>query len=572
MIIARDYQKEAVNSIFNYFMNVRDPSRNPVVAMPTGTGKSVVIAMFLYRMFQFYSNQRAMVLTHVQELIEQDYGKLVTLWPDAPVGVYSSGLKRKDTFAPITFGGIASVVKNIAVFKKIDIVIVDEAHLVSVKESTMYQRVIGMLRAVNPNIRVIGFTATPWRLGHGQIIDPYEDRNGKIYNPLFTDFCFDITNMASFNRLVEEGYLSLLVSPRPDTQLDVSGVHMSGGDYIQGELERAVNIDAINKRAIEEAMDLASRRNHWLTFAAGIQHAIALDEILNDVGMRSVVLHSKLAPEDRRKAISGYKAGYYKVLVNNNMLTTGFDFPGIDTILCLRPTQSTPLWVQILGRGTRPVYAEGFDLTTKEGRLEAIHEGGKENCLVLDYASNVRKLGPINDPVVPKQRGKGGGDAPIKQCPVCDCWVHASLRFCNGIHKDGTACTNEFKFETKVVDNASTDEVFKGELPIVEVFKVDQITYTRHKKVGRPDMVRVSHYCGLRIFDEYLGFGSQDYSNRKAQFFWKERGDMDDFPSSTDEALSKCYTLRSPTHLRVWTNKKYPEIMSACYDGLALEH
>ncbi len=109
MIQARSYQVEAVSAIYTYFGN---NTGNPVVAMPTGTGKSVVIAMFLESVFKYYPNQRVMILTHVKELIQQNYEKLMGLWAFAPAGVYSAGLNRRDVHAPITFAGIGSVAKK----------------------------------------------------------------------------------------------------------------------------------------------------------------------------------------------------------------------------------------------------------------------------------------------------------------------------------------------------------------------------------------------------------------------------------------------------------------------------
>lgn len=548
MIQARSYQVEAVSAIYTYFGN---NTGNPVVAMPTGTGKSVVIAMFLESVFKYYPNQRVMILTHVKELIQQNYEKLMGLWAFAPAGVYSAGLNRRDVHSPITFAGIGSVAKKWAMFGHVDLVMIDEAHLVSPSEATMYQTFLSGLMSINPNLKVIGLTATPWRLGHGKLTDPVKNDKGEEVPGLFTGICFDITGIEAFNRLIAEGFLAPLVPKSTVTKLEVDGVHMRGGEFIASELQTAVDKMDITISAVKEALELGWNRNHWLVFAAGVEHAIHTAEIMNDMGIPTVAIHSKMGDKERDNAIRDFKAGKYRAAVNNNVLTTGFDFPAIDLILCLRPTASAVLWVQMLGRGTRPSPWTG-----------------KENCLVLDFANNTRRLGPINDPVVPRRKGEKGGDAPVKECPCCRTWVHASLRWCNGLMPDGSNCAYEFKFQTKLKQGASTAELIKGDMPVVEVFKVDHITYIEHKKDGRPPMVKATYYCGYRMFEEFVCVEHTNYAGKKARDWWRARSD-EPMPSTTAEALERADRVRTPTHLRVWINKKYPEILATCFDGTA---
>src|SRR3546814_4921930 len=161
--------------------------------MPTGTGKSFVIARFLQSVLSQYGQQRIMVLTHVKELIQQNFEKLKQLWSFSPAGIYSAGLGQRNMAQPITFAGIASVARKWAAFGHIDLVIIDECHLMSPNDQTMYRTFIAGLLAINPYLRVIDFTATPWRMGHVQLTAPYEDSKGNLTDPLFTDMCLDIT-------------------------------------------------------------------------------------------------------------------------------------------------------------------------------------------------------------------------------------------------------------------------------------------------------------------------------------------------------------------------------------------
>ncbi|WAX22402.1 DNA helicase [Pseudomonas phage MiCath] len=541
----RSYQVEAVNCLWDYFLyNEGDP----VVAMPTGTGKSVVIARFIKRAMESYPLTRIIMITHVKELIKQNFEKLMLMWPFAPAGVCSAGLNSSDTSKPITFAGIASVYKKWAVFGFIDFLMIDEAHLLSPTETTMYQEFIRGLRTINPLMKVIGLTATPWRMGHGSITDPIELPNGELRPGMFTDICFNITGMAAFNRLIAEGFLAPLVPKRTSMELDVSGVHTRGGEYIPGELQKAVDQYDITERCLREAMEVGHDRKCWLVFAAGVTHAVNVCAMLNSLGIEARVVHSKMTGKERDQNIADHKAGKFTALVNNGILTTGYDCPQIDLIVCLRPTQSVVLWVQICGRGTRP-------------------SPGKENCMILDFARNSKRLGPINDPIIPRRKGKGGGTAPIKVCPVCDTENHASVRFCEGITANGEKCTHEFDFSVKISEGAGTDDIIRGDLPLVEVFKVDHIVYSVHNKPGGTPSVKVAYHCNVRTFFEFIGFENPYPAVvKKALRWWKARTDLP-MPKNCNEAIEVAHGIKTPTHLRVWINKKYPEIMLHCFDG-----
>ena len=256
----RYYQEDSISALYHYFMTNHG---NPVVALPTGTGKSIVIAEFIRGVFQHYPGQRIMMLTHVKELIEQNFEKLITLWPSAPSGIYSSGMKRKDTSCPITFAGIASVHSKAAEFGHIDLVLIDECHLVSPNSSTMYNGFLAKLRERNPWLKVVGFSATPYRLGLGLLTD----------GGLFTDICHDLTGMEAFNRLVAEGYLAPLVPKRTRMEYDTSDVKVQGGEFVQRDLQVAVDKDALTYAAVQEMLEYGQDRAHWLIFASGIEHA-----------------------------------------------------------------------------------------------------------------------------------------------------------------------------------------------------------------------------------------------------------------------------------------------------------
>ena len=543
----RDYQIAAIHAIYNYFQN---SNGNPIVAMPTGTGKSVVIGEFVRSVFAYFPNQRVMMLTHVKELIEQNLEKLLTLWPTAPAGVYSAGLDRKESRFPITFGGVATVAKaSPDRFGRIDLLLIDECHLLSPNEQTMYQVIIRGLREINPALKVVGFTATQYRLGLGLLTE----------GGLFTDTCFNLTTLEEFNKLVAEGYLAPLIPKRTSMEYDVSRVKMSGGEFKQNELQEAVDHDELTYAAVKEICELGFDRHHWLLFASGVEHADHVCQMLDSFGIPACSVHSKITSEQRTERIQGWYSGKYRAAVNNNVLTTGIDFPGIDLIGMLRPTSSPGLWVQMLGRGTRPVYAPGRDLETTQGRLQAMAESFKHNCLVLDFAGNTRRLGPINDPVIPKRKGKGGGVAPVKVCEACGVYNHAAARFC--FH-----CGAEFPRELKIRGEAHTDEVMASGIPQVEVFKVDRVTYTEHRGNSGITSMKVSYFCGLRMFQEYVCFEHNGFPRHKAHEWWAERS-YEEPPERVEDAVYLMHDLKVPTHIRVWMKKQRPEVLGYDFSG-----
>lgn len=549
MFEPRYYQADSIRAVYDYFEH---HTGNPIIAQPTGTGKSVVIANFLKGIYELYPTQRIMMLTHVSELIEQNFDKLKKSWPTAPAGIYSAGLGRRDTHNKITFAGIQSVRKIPDQFGHIDLILIDECHLVSDDDEASYYSFIQALLAVNPYLKVVGLSATPWRLGMGLLTE----------GAIFTDICYDNTTLDAFNRLISEGYLMPLVPKATKYELDTDSIKKSAkGEFNMKQMQKEYDQDEVSFEALKEAIEEGHDRKHWMVFGTGTEHCDNIADMLEELGISAVSVHSKKAKEFNRQAIADFKAGKVTALVNNNKLTTGFDFDGIDFIIMLRPTASAGLWVQMLGRGTRPCFAPGFDLQTQEGRLAAIAASHKQNCLVMDFAGNTRRLGPINDPVIPKKKGERGtgGVAPVRLCEKCSTYNHASVRICIN-------CGYEFPKQVSIFAMAATDELIASNLPQVEEFKVTKVTYQCHRKMDRPDTVKATYYCGLRKFTSYICFEHGGAAGKRAQRWWGHHTDIE-APESTEEALTHMAKIAVPTHLRVWINKKYPEIMAYAIDG-----
>jgi DNA repair protein RadD len=394
----RWYQRKAVDETWAWFAAGNEG--NPCIEISTGGGKSLVIAMFCKEALQNWPGTRVLILSHVKELIQQDSDALRKIWPNAPMGIYSAGLKKRELGEPITFGSVQSLRNKALALGFQDIVFVDEAHLISHKDEGAYRALIAELKTINPNLRVIGLTATPYRMGHGMITDE---------PAIFSTIIKPVT----IQQLLEEGYIAPLRSKHTVSRLSVEGVKVSGGDYVAKDLQRAVDTEQQNRDVAEEivARGRAENRRHWIAFCTGVEHAEHLAEAIRAHGITCEALHSKVSDGERDRIIREFKSGKIQCITNPSMLTTGFDFPDIDLVALVRPTLSVVLYLQIVGRGMRV-------------------KSHCQDCLVLDFAGAVARHGPVTNIKPPGKKGKKAGEAPVKVCDHCHEIVHLSARIC----------------------------------------------------------------------------------------------------------------------------------------------
>lgn len=447
------------------------------MVLPTGAGKSHIVAALCKDAVQNWPETTILMLTHVKELIEQNAEKMRLHWKGAPMGIYSASIGKKQLGEPITFAGIQSVRKKAREIGHIDLVIIDECHLVSHKDEGGYRMLLAELKAINPHIRVIGLTATPYRLGHGLITD----------KPALFD---DLIEPVTIEELIAKAYLAPLRSKRTQAHLDVSGVHKRGGEFIESELQKAVNTKDQNERVVLEVMSLASNRKAWLFFCAGVDHAQAVCDVLNNFGVASACVTGTTPKKERERLLAEFKSGKIKALTNANVLTTGFDYPDIDLIAMLRPTMSPALYVQMAGRGMRP-------------------KSHTDHCLVLDFAGVVETHGPITNVQPPKKKGEGTGEAPVKACDNCASLVHLSVRVCPD-------CGTPFpEPEVKKLSLRDVD-IMGGEVSELEV---TAWSWSKHKsRNSGKDMLRVTYYGALsdQPITEYFPVTHEGYAGQKA--------------------------------------------------------
>lgn len=535
----RPYQHATVDALLRYFET--EPG-NPIAALPTGAGKSVIMAAFIRRILEQWPSERFMLLAHVKELLTQNADKLAALLPGISVGMYSAGLGRKELGYHVTVAGIQSIYKRAHKCGDVSIVLVDECHLVSKTGDTMYVSFLRELQKYCPHVRFVGLSATPYRLDSGPLI--------KGDARIFTDIAYSI----SIKQLIDQGYLAPLVSAPVSTRANTTGVKKRGGEFIAGDLERAVNRSDITNPALDEVERLCSDRRSWLVFCVGVDHANAVNAALRARGYASEVVVADTANRDEH--LKAFKLGKLRALVSVGVLTTGFDAPNADALICLRPTCSPGLWVQIVGRVTRPA-------------------PGKVDGLVLDFTTNTRTHGPVDlievdgdgnvhtSPLTDcpncgaeMMKGKpcaACGFIDCKPCPSCNAPIPMGQRECPTCGAVRESSTREAKHDTR----ASTASLLSdGNQSMREV--VASWSFKKHTKTGKPDSVCVTYEIDkLATYQEWLCFEHGGLPSQKAAMWWIRHGGASPTPTTTAAALSRATELKMPNEIRVKRDGKY---------------
>ena len=524
----RDYQGFAIESIFDYFTQHEG---SPIVVMPVGSGKSLTIAEFMREANIYFPGTRFVVLAHVAELLTQNAEELMGQWPDANISFFSDTLGQKELDGDIIFAGIQSIYKKAYDFRHApDLILVDECHLIPPDNDTMYRKFIDDMRVINPHIKVVGFTGTPFRAGYGML------HKGK--NALFTHITYEI----GISELINRGHLVPVVTPQISTHMNTEGVKMRGGDFITSQLSKVVDDAAITKSCVDEIMTHGADRRRWLVFTVDIEHCGHVAAEIRSRGISCEVIHSKTPTMERNRIVDRYKNGDLRCLVNVAVFTTGFNNPSIDLLAFMRPTRSPVLYIQMAGRGMRTF-------------------PGKSDCLLLDFGGVVEELGPI-DAVKVKEPGEGVGDAPIKYCPgklpsgaICNTTLPAAAMKCH-------ACGHEFPEPGLNLDSKPSDAAaLSSQLKAKEV-RVSRVAYFRHKKEGKPDTLRVDYLCGMETYREWQHFEHFGFPREKSCTWWRERAKTTP-PNTIDEALRRTSELQIPLYIHVKKIGKYHEILKA---------
>jgi len=536
----RYYQTAANDAAWQF---LAEKPGNPLIVLPTGAGKSLVIAMLARQALEF--GGRVVVLAHRKELLQQNAEKIRVLLPGVDVGIFSAGLKSRDTQQSVLCAGIQSVYRKASEIGPRHLVIVDEAHLVSSDDETMYGSFINDVVALNPRSRVVGLTATPFRTGEGPICGP---------DKLFRRICYE----AQTGKLIAEGFLCPITNKAAESSVSTDSLAIRGGEFIEGDVQRLFNTESTVKAACQEIWSKCDGRHSILIFSSGVAHAEEIANELSALTGESVgVVTGETLPIERAETLRRFRGGELRWLVNCDVLTTGFDAPCIDAIAVLRATMSPGLFAQMVGRGLRK------------------HES-KENTVILDFGENIKRHGSLDDPnygrasveASAKQRAAAEANGRGKPCPACGMDSPSKAPAC-------IECGFAFPAKERHGTKADDGSTLTGEYP-PEHWTVESVAWGRHTKKGDPDApptLRVDYTVkplegGLipKTVSEWVCFEHTGFARTKACLWWQTRS-ISTVPDTIEEALSLLNrgACRTPLQIITIRDGKYTRIKEVMF-------
>jgi DNA repair protein RadD len=499
MITLRPYQEDVKTAVYDHLRSRQD---NPCAVVPTAGGKTPIMASICKDAVGLWGG-RVLILAHVKELLEQTAEKLSVVCPEIGFGIYSAGLKRRDTDHPVIIASIQSVYKRACELDRFDLILIDEAHLISPDSESMYQHFLADARIINPEVRIVGFTATPYRLKSGSIC---------TVEGILNHICYEV----GVRELIRDGFLCPLISKAGRAKVDTSELHIRGGEFITDEVEALMDKDSLVQSAVSEIIQYTTDRNACLIFASSIQHGKHIVDVLADAhGVECGFVCGETPAIERDLTLARFKTGKLKYLCNVNVLTTGFDAPHIDCVALVRPTMSPGLFYQMVGRGFR------------------LHPS-KESCLVLDFGGNVLRHGPVDDIRI-TTNDRGDGKAPAKECPECRALIATGFSSC-------PQCGYVFPPPDRRQHDPKASEagILSGQVTTTK-YQVEDAYYGMHSKRGAdesaPRTLRVDYRIGWHDYkSEWVCFEHEGYARQKAIAWWRKRSD-DPVPDTVDRAL-----------------------------------
>ena len=536
----RPYQTDTIEAII---AGLRRGVASPLACLPTGAGKSIVVAT-LVQMAVTKWNGRVLVLVHVKELVAQLAESIRRAWPDpfCPLGILSAGLGQR-SIDKITVAGIQSAFRRSTDIGRIDLILIDEAHLVPPDGEGMYRTLLGELRIINPKVRIVGLTATPYRLSHGMVVGE---------GNLFSEMVHDVP----VRDLMEAGYLCR-VRGKGKAGPDLSQVHHRGGEFVASEVDAIMEDADRVAGAVQEMLRHGSDRRAWLIFACSVKHAKMVSQALAEAGIVAPVITGETPTAERDEVIERYKARELRALININVLTTGFDAPHVDLVVLLRPTESPGLYYQMVGRGFR------------------IHPD-KKDCLLLDLAGNIERHGPI-ETLNERILTPGTGEAPVKFCtacgeanaggaPMCVLCGNEFFKTCKRSDcgckevpwtaEDCPKCGRPMKIQARHETVAADGDPIVEELAPPEWIGVDGVEYHDHEKRGNPSAphtLRVDYFLGYsKVASEWVCLDHTGFAKEKALRWMRSR--LRPGVEMADEVIDgePVTTARAAEHAHAW--------------------
>lgn len=530
----RPYQVEALDIIHADLQT----QPNVLVQMTTGAGKTVTVCRLINHYF-FDTDRRFLILAHKQELIRQFQRtfKDMTDIPESAVGIVCSGLGEKNLRRRITIGTVQSFINVLDKYQGCNLLIIDEAHRISIGNDSQYDQTINTLRKTSPNMRLVGITATPYRLGHGYI---YGDKatGPNLFPKLNTQIKYSVLRDAGY-LMPLEGKVAI-----NDRLADDLGNVRVNGDYVIDQLGEVMTKEIHLHTAIDAIRQYCDEFQRICVFCCTIDHA---EKVRALMGNECTIIHSRLTQIERDINMNAWKSGQCRVITSVNILAEGFDFPPLDCLIFARPTLSSGLYVQALGRVLRT-------------------SPGKDRAFLLDLTDNTSRFGTDLDKIkvsIPQAISRSD---PVleKICPNCEAVVHPARAQC-------PECGYEWPHDDPPVAETMPvlNDVFFGKAEPVKK-TVRYISYHRHNKKDKPPSMRVSYYGYSwtdKITSEWVCFEHQGFPRRKAEDWWRLFGPQDEkCPNTVEDALSFESEFLAPTEITIEPDGKWVRITDYLLD------
>lgn len=513
-------------------------SKQAIIVAATGVGKSIMIGEIVRRVLNIKPTSRIGVITMTRELVQQDYKDMKFVCSKIPVGIVMSALGKKEYNKQVIIGSIQSLYKALKHTGKFDFIIIDECHNVpfSDQDTAMYIKFLKANAEMQPKMRMLGLTATPWRGTKpmwGWWDAPFDD---VVYEYGLGD-------------ALRDGYLvppETLVSP---VQMDRTNLEINKqtGEYTEKSLKAAAEASrGVTEKAVMETLQVFhdEARNSSCTFASSIEHAEEIAQMYRDCGVEARAVHGGMKKAERETTVNRFADGKYQFIVNMMVLTTGWDHKPLDLLTVLREIGSSSTWLQIIGRGMRLSPATN-----------------KSYCRVLDYTNSTATHGPldlIKPPEPPKRKAEAREDAlgALKECPDCEELIPASAREC-------PHCQFQFEYETSGLslnDEATNAAMISSQMK-ERWLPVSGLECHKHVKPGKSDSLCVRYVNGLKeVTREWLPFDSGFAGQGIAQEKWLRLRGARPAPSSTQEALRRQGELRAPAAITVFRDGDWDRV------------
>lgn len=405
-MILRPYQQAAVDAACARLRT----DRSTVLVLPVGTGKTVVFSHIAHTL----STKRTLVLAHRRELVHQAADKLRLVTGRQPC--IEMAMERAIN-TPLATSMVVSSIQTQAKRKgkfnphDFDLIILDECHHAVAKS---YRSVIDHYRSANPDIMVLGVTATPKRADNVAL------------GSVFSTVAYELPMLEA----IREGWLCPIESRTvKDVEVDFSQVSTVAGDFNQGELGKIMEHERPIHRVAATIRDLVGTRK-CITFTVTVEQARMVTEVVRRYGIAAEVVSGKTPTKERDAILAKYRTGEVTCLVNCNVFTEGFDAPETAAIVLARPTKSVGAFTQMVGRGLRPLPGVVDGVDHSFDRVLAINSSTKPHCDVIDFTGTMGKHklvrcvdilgGKWSDAVKAKVARRAEGDEPVSLIAALD--------------------------------------------------------------------------------------------------------------------------------------------------------